>query len=419
MRARQERFSAQATRRTDRVCGPHTCARAGLCGQSGYTGAVRPAAALTALLVLGFVASRMVAGGSAAPAVTITTALPTIATTLPVSTPLPKVTTTLPNVTTALPVSTTLPKVTTTLPVGTTPPKITTTVPKTAPTPPTTAPTSAPTAGLGTIIPSLQNGGSFPSGGNGSAPAGAASASLFSASSGGPSGASTAVTRLRSSQPFLVLHGPKARRSAILVFRLRHAGRVRFTVVEVFPLCRVVGSFTVRGDAGVNRVRFNGRVHGKQLPAGTYQIGLRTRRGRLLRVTIAIFDSVVGSPSAVAAARKRNVCGATTSATSFLGFGPTAVEGRSAAAGSSSSSGSNHVLGVDVTAPQNLAKEIVKSPFAIVALGLAMLLLGLAAVPEAATPGPRTADLLARRRSVMILAGGVAFAAGVIILALS
>jgi hypothetical protein len=192
-------------------------------------------------------------------------------------------------------------------------------------------------------------------------------------------------------------------------------------VVEVFPLCRVVGFFTVRGHAGINRFRFNGRVQGKRLPAGTYQIGLGTRRGRLLRVTIAIFDSVVGSPSAVAAARKRNVCGATTSFSSSLGFVPTGVEGRSAAAGSSSSSGSNHVLGVDVTAlaPQNLAKEIGKSPFAIVALGLAVLLFALAAVPEAATPGARTADLLARRRSVMILAGGVAFAASVIILALS
>jgi len=193
-------------------------------------------------------------------------------------------------------------------------------------------------------------------------------------------------------------------------------------VVEVFPLCRVVGVFTVRGHAGINRFRFKGRVHGKRLPAGTYQIGLRTKSARLLRVTIAIFDSVVGSPSAVTAARKRNVCGAAMSFSfsSALGFGPTVVEGGSAAAGSSSPSGTKHVLGVDVTAlaPQILAKEIGKNPFVIVALGLAVLLFGLAAVPEAATPGPRTADLLARQRSAMILAGGVAIAVGVILLAL-
>jgi hypothetical protein len=191
-------------------------------------------------------------------------------------------------------------------------------------------------------------------------------------------------------------------------------------VVEVFPLCRLVGVFKVRGHAGINRFRFNGRVHGKRLPAGTYQIGLRTRRGRLLRVTVAIFDSVV-SPSAVAAARKRNVCGATPSFSTSLGFVPPVVKGRSAAAGSSSSSGSNHVLGVDFNAlaPQHLAKEIGKNPFAFVALGLAVLLLGLSAVPQAATPGPRTADLLVRQRSVMILVGGVAIAVGVILLALT
>jgi hypothetical protein len=217
------------------------------------------------------------------------------------------------------------------------------------------------------------------------------------------------------------LHGPKARRFSILVFRLRHAGRVRFTVVEVFPLCRVVGHFTVRGHAGINRFRFKGRVHGKPLPAGTYQIGLRARRGRLLRVTIAIFDSAASSPSLVAAAKKRNVCGATTSFSSSLGFDLGGVEGRSAAAESSSSPVSHHVLGVDVTGltPQKLLTEIAKSPFGIVALGLAVLLFGLAMIPGAATPGPRSADLLARRRSAMVLAGGVAFATGVIILTLS
>jgi hypothetical protein len=217
------------------------------------------------------------------------------------------------------------------------------------------------------------------------------------------------------------MHGPKGRRSATLVFRLRHAGRVRFTVVEVFPFCRVAGSFTVRGHAGINRFRFNGRVHGKRLPAGTYQIGLRTRRGRLLRVTIAILDSVANWPSAVPAARKRNVCGTTVSSSSSSAFVVPGVGARSAAAGSSSSSRPNYVLGVEVTAlaPQNLAKEIGKNPFVMVALGLAVLLLGLAAAPQAAIPGQRAADLLARRRSLMILAGGVVFAASAIFLALS
>jgi hypothetical protein len=208
----------------------------------------------------------------------------------------------------------------------------------------------------------------------------------------------------------------------MLVFRLRHAARVRFTVVEVFPLCRVVGSFTVRGHAGRNRFRFNGRVRGKHLPAGTYQIGLRTKRGRLLRVTIAIFDTPVGSRSAVASARTRNVCGAPTTAFSALP-GLTLlppVEGKSAeAAASVSRSSSHHVLGVDVTAPRNLVREIGKNPLALVALGLAVLLLGTAAVPQAAMAGDRAAFVLARQRPALVLAGGMALTVGILLLSLT
>ncbi|MBA3734428.1 MAG: hypothetical protein H0W90_04395 [Actinobacteria bacterium] len=68
---------------------------------------------------------------------------------------------------------------------------------------------------------------------------------------------------------------------------------------------------------------------------------------------------------------------------------------------------------------EDVVKELGKSTAGIAALGLAVLLLGLAAVPKAATPGLRAADLLARRRSVMIVAGGLALSVGVIIIALS
>jgi hypothetical protein len=190
-------------------------------------------------------------------------------------------------------------------------------------------------------------------------------------------------------------------------------------VVEVFPLCRVVGSFTVRGHKGLNRFRFNGRVRGKRLPAGTYQIGLRTKRGRLLRVTIAIFDAPVRSSAAVASARKRNVCGATGTFGSLPGLTLLPpVEGKSAAAASASEN-KHHVLGVDVTAPQNLIKDIGKNPFALAALGLAVLLLAAAAFPQAVTPGGRSVDLIARERSVLVLGGGVALTVGIIILALT
>jgi hypothetical protein len=191
-------------------------------------------------------------------------------------------------------------------------------------------------------------------------------------------------------------------------------------VVEVFPLSRVVGSFTVRGHKGLNRFRFKGRLHGKPLPAGTYQIGLRTKRGRLLRVTVAIFDAPVSSSAEVASARKRNVCGATASFSLLPGLTLLPpVEGKSAAAAESTSANKPHVLGVDVTVPRNLIKDIGKNPFALVALALAVLLLGAAAFPQAATPAGRAVDLIARERSVLVLGGGVALTVGIIILALT
>jgi hypothetical protein len=203
------------------------------------------------------------------------------------------------------------------------------------------------------------------------------------------------------------------------VFRLRHAARVRFTILQVFPLCRVVGSFTVRGHAGLNRFRFNGRVRGKRLDPGTYQIGLRTKGGRLLRVTIAIFNTAGVSPSAVVTARQRNVCGSTAAFSTFPGFTlQPPVEGRFATAGATSSR-SNADSSLGVTWPHSVVQDIGKNPFALLALGLAVLLLGVAAIPQAATPSGRIGELLARERSVLALGGGAALAVGAILVALS
>ena len=77
------------------------------------------------------------------------------------------------------------------------------------------------------------------------------------------------------------------------------------------------------------------------------------------------------------------------------------------------------MLGVDVTAPRDVVKQIGKSPLALAALGLAVLLLAVAALPQAATPGHRAADLLARERPALVLGGGVALAVAVIVLALT
>ena len=82
------------------------------------------------------------------------------------------------------------------------------------------------------------------------------------------------------------------RRSTVLVFWLERPGRVVFTVLDASNGCRPLGSFAYRGRAGVNRVRYRGRVAGTPLPPGRYTLVPRVhsagRTTQLERVTIQI-----------------------------------------------------------------------------------------------------------------------------------
>jgi hypothetical protein len=51
---------------------------------------------------------------------------------------------------------------------------------------------------------------------------------------------------------------------------------VIFTVNQVSPACREIGRLTVAGRAGLSRVRFADRVHGRSLSPGTYRIAARS-----------------------------------------------------------------------------------------------------------------------------------------------
>ncbi len=53
---------------------------------------------------------------------------------------------------------------------------------------------------------------------------------------------------------------------------------LRLTILRVHPTCEVVGSLRVRGHAGVNRVPFSGRIHGRPLSAGTYRLVIGAQR---------------------------------------------------------------------------------------------------------------------------------------------
>jgi hypothetical protein len=71
----------------------------------------------------------------------------------------------------------------------------------------------------------------------------------------------------------------KQRRAARITFTLNRPGRVVFVVRGPAPSCEVAGRFSVRGDRGVNHVRFTGRVGRRNLPYGIYRVTARTRGG--------------------------------------------------------------------------------------------------------------------------------------------
>jgi hypothetical protein len=63
----------------------------------------------------------------------------------------------------------------------------------------------------------------------------------------------------------------------VLTFRLRRDGTVELVVRRAN--CSVLGRKRVDGDRGLNRVRFNGRLHGRPLAPGRYTIDLVVIRG--------------------------------------------------------------------------------------------------------------------------------------------
>src|SRR5947207_2464634 len=146
--------------------------------------------------------------------------------------------------------------------------------------------------------------------GGGSGNAGGGSGSSSGAPAG--NGQSTAqISRFHASRSFIAMKGPKERRRTIFIYRLRKGGRVVFTIRQVAPACAMIGSFVVRGHAGTNKTPFWGRVHGRQLSPGTYEVAARALRdGTVLRTTFVVVASGIPSPAAIAAARQENVCAA-------------------------------------------------------------------------------------------------------------
>jgi hypothetical protein len=125
----------------------------------------------------------------------------------------------------------------------------------------------------------------------------------------GPAGTSRARSLVRASK--LVVRPGRRDGGTTLVFTLKHGTAVRFTIVRVYPSCKRIGSFSVRAHAGVNRVRFRGRLGGRPLAEGTYRLVARARGQEMAAATVT-FVVVRGKMTSaeLGRARRANACSA-------------------------------------------------------------------------------------------------------------
>ena len=227
-------------------------------------------------------------------------------------------------------------------------------------------------------------------------------------------------------------------RETVLTFSLSHASVVRFRVRREAPTCAVVGTFSVRGHAGRNRVRFRGRLGGEILPPGTYTITASTRRGTRIvslgRMTVVIAPPGVAEESA---RRQRSVCPAPGHGTGDSGSGALETGGAGGdadagaagrarsdvtgvAAGASASATASAVGGDPRGAHDGQLLGVVRNPFEdapawlqpvlMLVLAAAIVLLLLAAAP-AALLHPTGAATGVHRRAELALAGAMILAA--------
>ena len=232
------------------------------------------------------------------------------------------------------------------------------------------------------------------------------------------------------SKKWVSLSGPPRHRSTTVAFRLKRPGRLVFTLEELWPACRKLATFPGNGRRGVNRVHFRPRVGKRSLRPGTYRLIAKRPNGRIvLRVKLVIVRG--GKPTArrLAAARQANACAAAASlASASSGRGTTSGGGTPGQTGAPNPSGGGSHLAAPPEQPHanppaggvlgssvSLSPSPKKIPFLVLALvGLAMLLLGIGALPRSAVPVAAAGALIARRRLEIAVAGIGTFVAAVV-----
>lgn len=223
-----------------------------------------------------------------------------------------------------------------------------------------------------------------------------------------------------------MVRGSKRVRAAILSFRLPRRSLVVFEVQRLAPACTSFGTFRVRGHAGKNRIRFAGRVRGRLLPAGTYE--LRARGFPQVRVRVAILPKGSSASDAAKALRTASTCPSADATALLASSGPLVrAEGApdgappggvasvsagssetGATAGSAATQGrSRPSAGGALGAIARGARDAGPLGLTLILAGIcaAILLLATASLPQTAARGPWLTALVADRRLEIALAG--------------
>ncbi|MGH3103348.1 MAG: hypothetical protein ACRDN6_04545 [Gaiellaceae bacterium] len=211
-----------------------------------------------------------------------------------------------------------------------------------------------------------------------------------------------------------------------------------FTVVQLAPRCGKAGTFRIAGRAGPNRYRFTGRIGKRALPPGTYSLIGRTAGGRVVfRRTIVISPDKRPTAGELRQARLANVCTVEAApggdaavgrpASFFQGVAGLASAGSSSDEETTSATGGSGDAAASAT-PTGEARESLPTRvgrvlgaesvltegalgwirlFLFMWLGVAIMLLAVAALPYRAVPR-RAVQTLADRRTQIAMAGGAA-----------
>jgi hypothetical protein len=262
------------------------------------------------------------------------------------------------------------------------------------------------------------------------------SSSAFAPSGAGSAAGSPArgprVVRLVSAREWIARSGPKRRRQTTLVFSLTKPGVVEFVLFRVSPDCTVAGRFQVRGKAGTNRLRFRGRIGRVVLRPGTYRI--RARGRAVLETTLVILGPRTPSHAQVDEARASNVCvppptdpsGQGLFGSRFVSAAPGRREANDKISATPREPGADDrrrgevdsgVLGTRFRSAGDAVKSL--HPLLYILLGMAIALLGIAALPVRVAPNERVATLLEYRRGHIAIAGTMALLAVTVFYVLS